>query len=42
MDASIREYRSADETEVLDLSLRAWGPNFASMEEVLGRDIIHR
>jgi ribosomal protein S18 acetylase RimI-like enzyme len=42
MDASIREYQSADETEVLDLSLRAWAPNFASMEEILGRDIFTR
>ena len=40
MDASIREYRPTDQTEVLDLSLRAWEPNFASMEDVLGREIL--
>jgi GNAT superfamily N-acetyltransferase len=42
MDASIREYRPTDQTEVLDLSLRAWEPNFASMEDVLGREICTR
>src|SRR5215211_6920701 len=42
MDASIREYRPADQTDVLDLSLRAWGPIFASMEYVLGRVIYTR
>ena len=41
-DASIREYQSADETDVLDLSLRAWAPNFASMEHVLGPEICTR
>jgi len=42
MDASIREYQAADETDVLDLSLRAWAPNFASMEHVLGPEICTR
>jgi hypothetical protein len=42
MDASIREYHPADQTQVLELSLRAWEPIFASMEDVLGPEIYIR
>jgi GNAT superfamily N-acetyltransferase len=40
--APIREYRLEDEEAVVELSLRAWAPVFASIEEVLGRDIFDR
>jgi GNAT superfamily N-acetyltransferase len=42
MDFEIREYYRADEDAVVRLSLRAWAPVFASMEEVLGTEISTR
>ena len=39
MDASLRVYQPHDVDEVLALSLRAWAPVFASMEEVLGAEL---
>jgi GNAT superfamily N-acetyltransferase len=39
MDASIREYRPADQEAVVELSLRAWSPVFASMREAVGDEI---
>ncbi len=42
MNERIREYRPGDEEAVVELSLRAWAPVFASVEEVLGREIFVR
>lgn len=42
MDTQIREYRPADEQAVVDLSLRAWAPVFASLERILGHEIFVR
>jgi GNAT superfamily N-acetyltransferase len=42
MDVEIREYCRADEQAVVRLSLRAWAPVFASLEEVLGTEISTR
>ena len=42
MSALIREYRREDEQAVVELSLRAWAPVFASIEQALGRDIFDR
>lgn len=42
MDAPIRMYRPADEEAVVALSIRAWAPVFASMEQVLGREMSAR
>jgi len=42
MDVEIREYCVADEEAVVRLSLRAWAPVFASIEEVLGTEISTR
>lgn len=42
MDPQIREYRHSDEEAVVELSLRAWEPVFASMEQVLGHEIFLR
>lgn len=42
MDALIREYRRQDEGRVVELSLQAWAPVFASVEQVLGREIFLR
>ena len=42
MDALIREYRPQDTEPVVELSLRAWAPVFASLERVLGREICVR
>ena len=42
MDIHVRPYRSADEDKVLALSIRAWSSVFASMEQVLGREIFVR
>ncbi len=42
MDALIREYRAQDEVRVVELSLQAWAPVFASVEQVLGREIFLR
>ena len=39
MDEEIREYRQSDGEPVVLLSLRAWAPVFASMEQILGHDI---
>jgi ribosomal protein S18 acetylase RimI-like enzyme len=38
----IRAYRPEDEQAVLALSLRAWAPVFASLEQALGREIFVR
>jgi GNAT superfamily N-acetyltransferase len=38
----IREYRPADAQAVVDLSLRAWTPVFASLERILGRELFTR
>lgn len=35
----IREYRTADEDTVAALSIRAWAPVFASLEQVLGSEM---
>ncbi len=42
MDAQIREYRPADAQAVVDLSLRAWAPVFASLERILGPELFTR
>jgi GNAT superfamily N-acetyltransferase len=39
MDFHLRPYHSADEDEIVVLSIRAWSSVFASMEQVLGREI---
>jgi ribosomal protein S18 acetylase RimI-like enzyme len=39
MAVDIREYDPADHDAVVALSLRAWAPNFASMEAVLGAEL---
>jgi ribosomal protein S18 acetylase RimI-like enzyme len=39
---AIREYGPPDEEPVLELSLRAWAPIFASLEAVLGRELSAR
>jgi ribosomal protein S18 acetylase RimI-like enzyme len=38
----IRPYDDRDADAVVDLSLRAWAPVFASLEQVLGSDIFRR
>jgi ribosomal protein S18 acetylase RimI-like enzyme len=38
----IRPFEDRDAEEVVDLSLRAWAPVFASLERVLGSDIFRR
>ncbi|MGI8714887.1 MAG: GNAT family N-acetyltransferase [Solirubrobacteraceae bacterium] len=40
--ALIRGYRPQDEDRVVELSLQAWAPVFASLEQRLGRDIFGR
>ncbi len=42
MKALIREYRPQDEGRVVELSLQAWAPVFASVEQVLGHEIFGR
>jgi ribosomal protein S18 acetylase RimI-like enzyme len=45
MDQKIRPYEGADEERVVALSLRAWAPVFASLEDVLGHQLftlLHR
>ena len=42
MEARIRAYRHSDMADILDLSIRAWAPNFASMEMALGPEICTR
>jgi ribosomal protein S18 acetylase RimI-like enzyme len=38
----IREYGAPDDQAVVDLSLRAWAPVFASLEQVLGTELSAR
>jgi GNAT superfamily N-acetyltransferase len=38
----IRAYRSLDEEDVVDLSLRAWAPVFVSLKQVLGPETFLR
>jgi ribosomal protein S18 acetylase RimI-like enzyme len=38
----IRRYETTDEAAVVDLSLRAWAPVFASFEAILGPDLYDR
>lgn len=42
VDVQIREYRPADEEAVVALSIRAWAPVFASLEQVLGSEMCAR
>lgn len=42
METLIREYRPGDEDAVVALSIRAWAPVFASLEQVLGREMSAR
>jgi GNAT superfamily N-acetyltransferase len=42
MSVQIREYRTEDEEPVVALSLRAWAPVFASLEQILGPGIFVR
>jgi GNAT superfamily N-acetyltransferase len=40
--ATIRDYRADDEEPVVALALRAWAPVFASLGQVLGRELATR
>ena len=42
MQPRIRPFEDRDIEAVVDLSLRAWAPVFASLEQVLGSDIFRR
>ena len=42
MTTDIRNYTPSDEEAVVALSLRAWAPVFASLEQALGRDLFAR
>jgi GNAT superfamily N-acetyltransferase len=42
MDAHIRDYRADDERAVVELSLRAWAPVFASLHDILGPELSTR
>ena len=42
MAPEIREYRPSDEEAVIALSLRAWAPVFASLEQALGSGLFAR
>jgi len=42
MKALVREYRPQDEVRIVELSLQAWAPVFASVEQVLGHEIFFR
>ena len=42
MRARIRLFEERDMERVIDLSLRAWAPAFASLERVLGSDVFRR
>ena len=42
MAGAIRPYRPADQEVVVELAIRAWGPVFASLERVLGREMFRR
>jgi ribosomal protein S18 acetylase RimI-like enzyme len=39
VDVDIRDYEPVDQDAVVELSLRAWAPVFASMEAVLGAEL---
>jgi ribosomal protein S18 acetylase RimI-like enzyme len=41
-DPQIRPFEDRDTDAVVDLSLRAWAPAFASLEQVLGSEIFRR
>jgi hypothetical protein len=42
MRPRIRPFEDRDAEAVVDLSLRAWAPVFASLERVLGTDVFGR
>jgi GNAT superfamily N-acetyltransferase len=42
MRAAIRDYEAPDEEAVVELSLRAWKPVFAAVEELLGSELFVR
>lgn len=42
MEPVIRSYRNSDARDVVELSLRAWAPVFASELALLGPDIFER
>jgi len=42
MRTRIRPFEDRDAEAVIDLSLRAWAPAFASLERVLGSDVFRR
>lgn len=42
MTVDIRDYAAGDEEAVVALSLRAWAPVFASLEQVLGGELFSR
>jgi GNAT superfamily N-acetyltransferase len=42
MEASIREYEPSDQGPVVELSLRAWEPVFAAVEQMLGPELFVR
>ena len=42
MGPQIRPFEERDAAAVVDLSLRAWAPAFASLERVLGSDVFRR
>jgi GNAT superfamily N-acetyltransferase len=42
LNALIRDYAAADAETVVALSLRAWAPVFASMEQIAGNEIVVR
>ena len=42
MPPAIRPYRPEDRDDVVELSLRAWAPVFASLENELGRELFGR
>jgi ribosomal protein S18 acetylase RimI-like enzyme len=39
---TIPQYRASDEEPVVELSLRAWAPVFASLEQALGNELLTR
>jgi GNAT superfamily N-acetyltransferase len=42
VERQIRAYQPADREAVVELAIRAWGPVFASLERVLGREMFGR
>lgn len=42
VDGTIRDYQTPDEDGVVEFSLRAWAPVFASLESVLGGELFVR